>query len=196
MNQYTGSCYSSLFVNCCGRSLNLLDYKLLLTCNEGQPNDTLIKIYLGDRVGRDLRSILSDEGLVNLDGILPRDYSVAQCPQEVDPRYNWLLSMNNRIKSRTIEFRVFPIQTLNRVFDFFYKWKLSFIFTAFLSPVLWNDKFKRHFTIFSTRLKVRKVYENELITFVFPDLLSTLAVKKKFRKLTWQSTRQIKMSRA
>lgn len=196
MNQYTGSCYSFLFVNCCNRSLNPLDYKLLLTRNEGQPNDTLIKIYLGDRVGRDLRSILSDEGLVNLDGILPRDYPVAQCPQEVDPSYNWLLSMNNRIKSRTIEFRIFPIQTLNRVFEFFYKWKLSSIFAAFLSPVLWNDKFKRHFTILSTRLKVRKVYNNELITFVFPDLLSTLALKKKFLKLTWQSTRQIKMSRA
>lgn len=148
MNQYTGSCYSFLFANCCSRSLNPLDYKLLLTCNEGQPNDTLIKIYLGDRVGRDLRSILSDEGLVNLDGILPRDYSVAQCPQEVDPRYNWLLSVNNRIKSRTIEFRIFPIQTLNRIFEFFYKWKLSFTFIVFLSPVLSNDKFKRHFTIF------------------------------------------------
>lgn len=193
MNQYTGSCYSFLFVNCYGRSLNPFDYKLLLTCNEGQPNDTLIKIYLGDRVGRDLRSILSDEGLVNLDGILPRDYSVAQCPQEVDPRYNWLLSMNNRIKSGTIEFRIFPIQTSNRVFEFFYKWKPSFIFTVFPSPVLWNDKFKHRFTIFSTRLKVRKVYENELIAFVFPHLLSTLAVKKKFLK---QSTRQIKMSRA
>lgn len=74
---------------------NPYDYKLLLNCNKGQLNDTLIKLYLGDWIGKDLCSILSGEGLVNLDGILPRDYSVARCPQEVDPRYNRLLSMDN-----------------------------------------------------------------------------------------------------